>query len=242
MTTSRYRCCVAVCLLVSGFALSRPVDAGYTQFSNRAAFETAAASGGTTLTTETFNSFTQDTPFKKASPPVVAGPLTISEYGPNTTHDNVNSIDVSPFEFSGIFATDTTPYALVGVSADDGLGVDFAVQILFNSPVSAFGADFRDIDSGPSEGAKFTLLGTTPATTINLPDNFLSTTQFFGFVANAGETFTGLTITARFFEPSTREVLGIDNVTLASQSTGVPEPAAGAILALGCAALLRRRR
>ncbi len=224
------------------WAMAGSASAGFTVYTDRAAFEVAAVAGGDTLTHENFDAVTADQSFQMADGSKTVGPLTFSETGSTagSSNGNPNRVDATAFETSGIFSGDGTTYVYLAVNADDNNpGSAYGVDLDFAVPVSAFGGDFTSfIGSTLGEAFRLTLLNATTAGSFLLPTPASSGTHFFGIVADPGDTFAGIAFAADMSLPSRRGTQGLDNISVVL----VPEPAAGALALLGSLSLIRRRR
>lgn len=205
-------------LLLSYIFLVVPstVSAQITTYTDRTTFEAAA---GTTIT-ETFNSFTTEEAFH--TNPVDAGDFTISMTGP--INDGFNFIDIPPHQDTWAFIDGTT-------SMNVFLKKTGKLIFTFDTPIKAFGADFRAFNDNANR-VKFIVNGTS----FNPPVSGNDQNTFFGFTSTS--QFSVVEMHADF---GVNDSFGMDNVTYAS---AVPEPgflgSAGAALILGLF-LFRRR-
>jgi hypothetical protein len=152
-------------LLATTLSFSAPVHAlSFTVFTNQAAFTTAAGS----LSTENFNSFTNDASFNNGA---TVNLTDFSLIGFGNVFD-ANKIDALPSDFSTL-SIDGTPF-IVG-QAQPSLGFNAT----FNSPITAFGATFNGIsNSGTTQlrvGSDIVGIITSIAD---------GSTGFYGFIAN----------------------------------------------------------
>jgi hypothetical protein len=184
-------------------------------FTDKASF---SATVGTT-STETFNSFTSDTPFHTV--PLDIGDFTLSMIGMPATH--ANQIDSPPQRWSG---TDIDGTARLDVYTQGGSSLIFT----FDEGITAFGADFKSFNDTYLRTQIFvdgTLLNPPVS-----PNNYRLT--FFGF-----ETDTLFSTVE--FRGNISDGYGIDNVQYASAA--VPEPSTFFLFGTGLLGLgLNRKR
>jgi hypothetical protein len=172
-------------------------------FGDRAAWNTAVGGAPTFLVD--FESFASDAFFGLA--PVDAGPFSIAQTAGNPNLLNV--IDVPPY-FCGICPGNSpngTTFAQLVLGRSEVVGNN-EVQITFQAPVVAFGADFK---LGPQNTNDFALnqlvLNTASgqiATSVNTTDGF------FGFIAP--ESFSTITFQMDPSVPNSVTAFGMDNV------------------------------
>jgi hypothetical protein len=229
---------------LAGFGLllttSLTASAGFTVYSNRAAFEAAVAG---TLTSENFNSVVTDRSFQLADGAKSIGPLTFTETGPSTAgtgNGKPNQIDASAFESSGIFSGNGTSYVYLAIDASDTAASIYGVNLTFSSPVSAFGGDFTKFvsASSPSEDFRLNLLSATTPGSFLLPTPASTGTFFFGIVADPGDRFGGIAFSGETPIPSRRGTAGLDNVAVVL----VPEPSTALLGGVAILCLATRRR
>jgi hypothetical protein len=136
-------------------------------YTDRATWETAA--GGTPDFVADFSSFTEDTDFKPAQ--VDVGPFTLVQI-PLASGNELNKIDVAPFESSGFFSPSGTTYALMRVTD----APPTTVSLTFDQPVISWGADFLFIFV---QGTILDLESTSGTVSITPTES-----GFFGFVSS----------------------------------------------------------
>lgn len=165
-----------------------------------------AASGP--LVTEDFESFSTDTPFDSSSPLVLANGVTL------TADDPGPKIDALPHDNDESNVNGTT-----SIRANN-----FDVTtILFEPPVSAWGADFSEFqDEADRTTIEFYLDGApvdgwTPA---QVP---VGTVRFLGFVGQGDTVFDEV----RFVVNEEWDVFGIDDMEFSGRAAPVPVPAMG---------------
>lgn len=169
-------------------------------YTDRTAF-TAAAGGS--VSTETFNSFVSETPFHTSALDV--GPFTISMSAGVSTSSDRNRIDLPPHAFA-VFNVDGTAIANALTGAGQSL------YLVFDSPITAFGADFADFNdqilrTNIVVGSDTLATSVTPASGV----------RFFGFTSDT--PFTTVE-----FRGVNNDGYGIDNVAFSSNAGGrVPE-------------------
>jgi hypothetical protein len=205
-------------IAAAGFLVAGAANAAVTTYTTQAAF--TAATGSTTLVT--FNDFASEASFQTSS--VDAGPFSLLGFGDQLGR---NYIDLPPVQFPSINVDGTTIVnAITGPSA--------GLTITFDTPILAFGATFRDLQTS-SIRTVIEVAGTTVTPAVRPPGGF----QFLGIVSDTPFT------TLRFVnvDPLVVDGFSMDNVLFATTAP-VPAPG-GSALALGVAGLLaatRRRR
>jgi hypothetical protein len=187
-------------------------SAAITTYTSRASFNAAVGS----TTTQNFNSYLSDTSFRTAV--VDVGDFSLSATGSPTT--GYDLIDVNPDVGTDVDGT-------TNVRAATSNSPLTTVVFTFNSPITAFGADFRDLNN---DAIRTQLLAAG--------DNVVPPIG-----GNIGLSFFGFTSSVPFstvvFAPVTLDVYGIDNVSYAN----VPEPSTFLIATIGiCAPALIVRR
>ncbi|MEM9273902.1 MAG: hypothetical protein AAGA80_13180 [Cyanobacteria bacterium P01_F01_bin.143] len=155
-------------ILVAVGGITTPTNAfTLTSFSDRESWESAV---GGDVSEEDFNSYESDTAFNRAD--LNVGDFILNGVGHRQIIDSPND---GGFEVPS-FSVDGTQMILGHTDSDSYF------TITFNSPITAFGADFDDITS---QGATELSAGSNPVGTIPL------NTEFLGFIAD--ESFTTLT-------------------------------------------------
>ena len=185
------------------------------QYSDRDQF--VSLSG--TLELQNFNAFTNTTYFNNS--PLVVGDLTLS-VAPvfPVFEDPFNSIQVAPANTPG-WAVDGTNIVRIGLSEVKTFTIQFA------EPVYSFGSYFGAWNDGQVRAQLEILSSTFIAPVTAAPE-----VRFFGYISDT--PFSSITIRGLG-----NEGLYLDNVVY---STQVPEPAQGALLAVGILGFLGRRR
>jgi len=170
-TASARRLAVSLALVAPMIAATISVPsqslAAVSIYTDRATWETAA--GGTPDFVADFSSFTEDTDFKPAQ--VDVGPFTLVQI-PLASGNELNKIDVAPFESSGFFSPSGTTYALMRVADAPST----TVSLIFDQPVFSWGADFLFIFV---QGAILDLESTSGTVSITPTES-----GFFGFVSS----------------------------------------------------------
>ncbi|NES04638.1 MAG: PEP-CTERM sorting domain-containing protein [Okeania sp. SIO2F4] len=166
--------------------------ANFTTFTDRADWEAAVGS----FSEEDFNDFTTEVSFEQSSLDV--GDFTLVGLGSRSFGRNF--IDVPPAQFS-VFNIDGTPNVNALAFFSDATRLDF------DSPITAFGADFAAISNG-----FFTTEFVIGSDAIDIPDTPLG---FFGFVSD-------MSFSEILFQ-GTGDGFSFDNVVYGQVST--PEPA-----------------
>jgi hypothetical protein len=173
---------------------------------------------------ESFESFTTNVPFHTVPIDVGAFTISLTAKGKDSEPDD-NQIALAP---AGTLEVDVNGTNNMRVFTTNNPQSNLVVS--FDTPITAFGADFRSFNDVENRTA-IVVDGVTIAPPIG-DDDFLH--SFFGItstVAFTTVTFVGLQ----------NDVFGIDNVTFAT----VPEPSTLALAALGALGLLfaaRRKR
>jgi hypothetical protein len=204
-----FLCCLLTVLTAS------PVSGAVSTFTSRALWQ--AATGATSL--ETFNSFAVDTPFHTV--PVDVGPFTIS-MSPGAISSSWNFIDVPPPAFSD-FNVDGSNVANIGLEDLD------SAYLTFDTPITAFGADFAAWNDNVLRSNM--IVG---ADVIAPPTTIGNQVRFFGITSTTPFT------TVEFRGTIESDGFSIDNV----EFTAVPEPSTIALVGLGTLAVfaVKRRR
>jgi hypothetical protein len=180
----------------------------FTIFTDRAAWNTAVS--GNPIFFEDFSNFTTDTRFGN---PVDVGSFTIAESGNPAT--NANRIDALPLSALP-FNIDGTNYAVVFTN----FGAT-TIDLTYDIPVLAWGADFSNANDGGGEGVNLELVRNTGDVFNTIPVTVNN--GFFGFVTDPVENISRITFVSRndlTTTPTLGEVFGLDNVS----ATPVPEP------------------
>jgi hypothetical protein len=196
--------------LVSIIAFSSPANAlTFTIFTNEAAFRTASGS----LSTETFNSFTTDTSFNPG--PVALTDFRLTSFGTlSPPSSNRNRIDV-PTLAAPILNINGTAQ-IDGITSNTN---SFGFNVIFKSPITAFGATFNGISDLPSGTPATTRLRVgADVVTPFIPSIAQGSTGFYGFIASGN--FSTITFEAASTNAS-NDVFGADNF-LYTSVTPVP--------------------
>ncbi|HEY0446857.1 MAG TPA: PEPxxWA-CTERM sorting domain-containing protein [Allosphingosinicella sp.] len=204
---------------VSLASLSAPAASAIIVYTDRAAFGAAAGF----LQTETFNGFTSDTSFQTAALDV--GAFTLAGFGPSQFDRNF--IDIPP-PLAPPFDIDGT--AVVNAVTHTSSGFD----IFFDSPISAFGADFAALQNGFAR-TQIIVAGQS----LQPPVQAADTLQFYGFTSDTA--FTSVRFIGTGLNDSITDGFSMDNVSFG----GVPEPATWLMMIGGFGMIggaLRRRR
>jgi hypothetical protein len=176
-----------------------------TSYTDRTAFN--AATGP--VATETFNSFISEISFHTSA--LNVGPFTISMSAGASTDTGRNKIDIPPLEFSA-FNVDGSNVANVLLYSGDSL------FLTFDSPLTAFGADFAALNDDLIRTSIWVGMETlTPSTTVG------NVSRFFGFTSDTPFNMV------EFRHAGTNDGFAIDNV---SYGTSDRVPDSGSTLAL----------
>jgi hypothetical protein len=207
-------------------------QAAVTAFNNRPNWLTAA----TPISfTENFQFFSVDTPFRNNVFVALAGGMTLVEIGPASQSDG-NFIDVPPF--AATESVNGTTNAVITVDNTGSSATDTRVDLLFSTPVKAWGADFANAAGGDIAAVDVISTSNALLGTISVTQNF----QFLGFTTTAGEQVGKLRFYGLTQGGSTREYFQIDEVA----GSYVPEPASAGLgliaAAVVCVEARRRRR
>ena len=165
---------------------------------------TTWAGAGTVTFTEDFESYSTDTSF--ATTPLDVGPFTFSTVG--TALAGRNMIDVSPFLFPGRPASFGDAYAEIFVEGA------LATDIIFDSPISGFFADFYAAGNTQELSLTLSFLG-GGTTDLSVPGAG-SSSQSFGFWSTTDA------VTSIRFNNTVNDGFNIDNIS----GSAVPVPAA----------------
>lgn len=204
-------------LILTGFLFSSSLHSAVTIYTDRTAWRNAA--GGSQLFYVDFNSYTTDV---AATGPLNVGPFTLT---PSGSWD-MPLIETAQGGYGNTLVGGTSGVTMRAVS---GAGIQLSVS--FDNPVGSFGFDLAD-SFGGGRMARITT----------------STGDFYDFVAHTGTVgFLGLVSSSAFnsvtFSSTSNVRPQIDNFE-ANSFSGVPEPSAGTLLALGAGvlAMMRRRK
>lgn len=199
--------------LAMPFALVAPAQAAVSTYTDRASF--LAAAGATQV--QSFADITTDRSFHTSA--LQVGDATFQGFGVNPT--GYNLIEVAPFGVP--VAIDGSTFLLGGVAVGGGF------TVTYSHPVTAWGADFNDLQNQVAR-TTIELVGAGTVSPPVTPDNRSIT--FFGVTSSTPFTvlrFTGI-------NASVADGFAMDNLT-----TPVPEPSTALLLALGAAAVLLGR-
>ncbi|MGB3299195.1 MAG: hypothetical protein WBA76_13070 [Phormidesmis sp.] len=119
---------------------SRAEALTFTTYTNRSDFEAAIKVGK--LSTQNFNSYTQDTGFRNKS--LTVGDLTLTDTSGNSLHSKIDASPFAPAELN----INNTSYASLYAKLNSGPSIGF------NSAITAFGADFGEI-ANTAQGTRF---------------------------------------------------------------------------------------
>lgn len=202
----------AAMVLVGGAAQA----ATLTTFDDRALFDAA-----TTTSTEDFESFIRDTSFLYTTLDI--GPFTVTNNAAvDPDLDDYNFIDVPPQAFSTL-PPDASTHLVGGLFDGD------TIVLTFDSPITAFGADFRGFVPS-SQFSQFEIAGQT----LDSPRASGFPTLFFGVISDSPFS----TVTVRGLGFPIGDSFGMDNVAYGSASpAAIPVPATLPLLALALAAI-----
>jgi hypothetical protein len=192
-----------------------------------------AAVSGSSQFSEDLQSFTQDTYFQTVA--VNVGPFSLEQIGQDPFGNLANFIDVPPLEFtdnSGV--TNAAMYTKYGV---------VTVDMDFNSPVFAWGANFYDAQTSELENLVLTASGGGVIAAVPVTVD----TGFFGFVISPTEGMSAITFESQIDNPNPTigQGFGLENVVGAYVAPPVPEPDSVLLLGAGLTVLVgiyRRRR
>ncbi len=187
-------------------------EAAVTVYTDRTSFNTAVGP----IVLENFNSFASETPFHTTALDV--GDFTLSMTGSPNTGARRNKIDLPPYEWSVSDIDGTNVVNVLTILGD-------SLFITFDSPITAFGADFAAFNDGH---LRTTIVVSTEV--LNPPATAGNDVRLFGFTSDTPFTV----VEARAVD---NDGYAIDNVSYSV----VPEPAMICLLGLG-GLLLRRRK
>ena len=224
----RIRPVIAV-VVACGLIVPAAAHAAIVQYDDGAAW--LAAAGGTTDLDEDFEGFAADTLFRLA--PVNISMGTLAQVGVDLEFRNL--VETPPFEFTD---NNGTNHASCFVNyPEGGTGTETNVELVFNDPVMAWGAEFTGVLGGEFlaidvNGAEQTIIGTL------LP---AANDTFLGFVADAGEEIDMVIFRSQNDNPGgAGEGFGADNfgAVLAAAQPPPPEPAIPTLGTLGLMVLI----
>jgi len=193
-------------------------------YTDRTAWVSAA---GAPNFAEDFESFDTDTSFRDA--PVALNGMSIARLGTGG-FDTRNIVDVAPY----IFPQPNSDHA--EISLQDGTSVFAKVEIEFDQAVTAFG--FRTWEASGSLAGGTTVEVYNGASLLGDFDLDDGLGSFHGFHLSAGESATHVVFRVMREGTNLFEGFGLDDL----EGNAVPEPGTMAALALGLAAVGRRRR
>jgi hypothetical protein len=209
-----------LCGLV-GSLLSLSVSAAIVDYSDRMAWRSAS---GTIVNTEDFESFGVDTPYSNVAPLVLASGMTLT----SVSEGGSNIIDVPPHVNSESDVNGTASMRANNSSTP---------IILFDNPVSAWGADFSEFQDNQIRTTVEIYYEGSLITSIVPVDMQSPTIRFFGFAANAGEVFDEI----RFVNSDASDTFGVDDIEIgagASATSSIPVLDRGGLLTLATMLLL----
>ncbi|WP_293155107.1 hypothetical protein [Okeania sp. SIO2C9] len=188
--------------------------ANFTTFTDRAAWEAAVGS----FSEEDFNDFTEDTSFNGSS-------LDVGDF---TLINDLFQIPTANFINTSFTVIDGTPNVDV-VAFPSSFS---RVELNFDSPITAFGADFQSVSEG-----NFTTQFVIGSDTIDIPDTPLG---FFGFVSDM--SFSEMLLEGPIVEGFV-DRLRFDNVVYEQASTPEPVSVLGLLAfgAVGASSMLKRK-
>ncbi len=214
-------------LLAMAMFLATASQAAITWFTDRTVWTTAI---GAVTYNETFSGFTVDTDFKPVAVAINGGSLSVE--GIDTTNFR-NIIDVPAFAFTDNNGTNHVS-GYVNAAETNSPGRQIRNTLAFAH--DAYGFETW----GAASGERVTVEaynGATLLSSFNITNN--GSGIFTGFVASGGDFATSVRYrSTNVTAGSGGEGFGMDNLA----GRAVPEPASMAVLGLGVAALLRRRR
>jgi len=201
-----HRSVVPVCLLLTAAGLSLP-RAGVAPYRDRAAWE--AALGGPPSFLVDFNGFVADVGL---DPPLDLGPFVMQHNG-GLQADGRSKVDADPFEFGS--SVDGTPGVEVYLQADL-----FTVDLLFPTPIFAFGADWQ-FAGNSSSPLRISGYDSADVLLFTFSLNEPTRTVFFGFTSDPPEAIARI----RLSNPI-NDGLRIDNVggAIVPGGGGPPDP------------------
>lgn len=213
----------SILLVILSLATASSALAGFNEYNDRSTWQ---ASAGAT-SSEDFNSIQVDTPF---SPGALALPSGLTLQALDSGANN-NFIDVEPI--SSEVNVNGSPVASFFNGQSGGW---LMPRIMFDSPVAAFGADFQNMqDDQVRTGFELYLEGQLVAT-LEPPVSSVGIVRFYGFVADAGETFDEI-----LFTRVANDVWGMDDVEWSGEAysaTPVPTLSSLGIILLVLSVLL----
>ena len=173
------------------------------------------------IQTETFNGFNSDISFQTAE--IDIGAFHLKGFG--TQQQVFNYVDAGTPIITGFSLNGTTQVTALTSSPDTGF------SILFQSPVSSFGADFLSLQA---PGNLLRTYIVAAGETLTPPLHATNTITFFGFTSST--PFTEVRFVSAN-NPSVLDSFAMDN---ASFTPTVPEPSSSLLLVAGLAYLRSR--
>lgn len=221
-------------LLVAGvLALAMPAaaEAAIDTYYDRSTWLTDI--GGTPDLEEDFSGFAADTDFRPEPTTVTVAMGTIGQIGTDEAFRNL--VEVPPFLFTD---NNGTNHASCFTNSPEGANPGTMVEIVFDSPVSAWGADFYGTIGGELlsidiiEDGSGSVLGTIAPPGVQ--------DSFMGFIADAGEQIGSVILRSTNTDPGgLGEGFGMDDLaTAALGGPGVPVQEIPTLAPVGLAALV----
>jgi hypothetical protein len=201
--------------------------AAVTGFTDRASFESAVSGP---ISFESFEGLPLD-PGTAERDEVIVGDFTLSAVNEGFTFIPPLAVQ-GMTSTGGAFATDGVQHINVGSLYNVGQNNDIALTFAFDTPITAFFADFTDlggIDQAATPRAFYEVAGETVS--------IYTTDERGGALRTVGFT-TETPVSSFSMRATAGDSFGVDAVSYVF----IPEPATAGLLALASTALLRRRR
>ncbi|VEP13501.1 conserved hypothetical protein [Hyella patelloides LEGE 07179] len=203
----------SIAVLATVLGISFPANAlMFTTYTDRATWQ-AAVGGTDNFSEENFNSFTTDTLFKDTISGLDVGEFTLDGDGFVNSSNDIPRIESAPLSspFPEINVNNSTlVHGLAGGSSSS-----FFTSLTFDSPITAFGAEFNNVNENAPQNTQIKADGeVVDDGTIDSIPTIDFTSSFFGFTADGSFTEVEFKGTG-----TSSDGFGMDNVVYGSSSS-----------------------